>query len=303
MNTFHRALLVLVLLTAGFAPRAQAQPEAPTQGAALAPTPWRPAGPQSYTIPSDAPLVFDEEGDGRPDVVCYTGGPMGRHKWYSVNGGSLDCSPNAISSSDGVLKLTIYNNGKSWIGPYLRSVGITGEGTTVPSGKFIAEARIKLPSAVPPGLDPWPSWWFEGRLTRNSVSNLNNTTAPYTEIDVFELVGYRHSGGVNGLSLHLWPASPAESAVPTHISKTTDTTDFNPVDDQWHVYALAFDGSQYCAYYDKVLRGCMPKTDMTVTPQTQLNMILDLAYFGKPTADPAATYSIYLDYARIYALP
>jgi hypothetical protein len=245
----------------------------------------------------DSQPVFDDEFD-QLDVGCFSfQGSAGPHRWYIQSnasaGGGVAISPchSQVSVADGVLNITLANQGGKWVTGELAGMngGGDGQGFRPP---FYVEARIRLPSQVPPGLDVWPAFWMNGRWS------LPGTGHPYSEFDILEAWGQSHPTAA--ITLHLWPARPAEATTPVHTARSMPGS-FSPFDDQWHTYALLVDSARACTYFDKVQQGCIPTAGLPL--DAPLYPMLTLGLKGPVTADPSATYTMQVDYVRIWAPP
>jgi hypothetical protein len=240
-------------------------------------------------------LIFDDEFDTL-DVGCFSfTGSAGDHRWYiQKNAGSgieqHPCS-GQITVDQGVLSMRMSKAGDVWRSGEVAGMDAGRDGKSF-APPFYAEARIKLPAQIPPGLDVWPTFWM------NAAWSSPGTERPFSEFDILEAWG--QSGAQAPITLHVWPARPPEATVPVHAHWSIFTK-FSPFDGQWHAYGLKIDATQACAYRDRVLQGCIARTGLPM--DGPFYPVVSLNLKGPATADPSATYTMQVDYVRIYAPP
>jgi hypothetical protein len=255
---------------------------------------WIP--PQAGAPPATAnyPLAVDDEFNTL-NWTCFRWKPAGNHTWYTQptqpgGAGVAAVSCDGVSVKDGVAQITLRNVGGVWTTGRLQMVDPFSEGRSFRRGYF--QARIKLPSKTPAGLDVWPAWWVNGRWTKRG------TDYAYTEIDILEAWSISHRRA--DITAHVWPASPPRVELPTHAA-TSIPSSLIPFDDQWHVWGLRLTDAQACVDIDGASQGCLPTATLVDSPVYPL-LSLDVKTAARST-DPAATYTMYVDWVRVYAPP
>jgi beta-glucanase (GH16 family) len=241
-------------------------------------------------------LSFDDEFNSL-DLACWQSKPLGSHHWYIYNTGSsgIASTPCAsgfganVSVSGGVLSLTARRQGGVWTTGAIQSMDMAAEGFKQQYGYF--SARIKLPAATPKGVDLWPSFWVQSRWTLPG-------SYEYPELDVLEAWSVTTKGR-NEVTLHAWPASPADPAVLPAHQQAPLATGSAAFDGKWHVYGVRFtpnfwtvylDGAEWARYpvnASYMNKPVYPILDLAVSPST--------ASSGAP-----ASYTMYVDYVRVY---
>jgi beta-glucanase (GH16 family) len=262
------------------------------------PTTWDTSHAGAALSLTNYTLSFDDEFNTLDDG-CYNWAKIGTHKWYTIKDGqdnfATDRCANAATPSmkvsGGVLSITAaYVNGV-WQSGTLMAVDPSSEGFQQTYGYF--EARIKLPSSIPAGLDIWPAFWAQGRYT------LPGTAYNYPEIDVLEnwsAVGR----GANRVTIHQWPSKPANLTSLAAHRLASFATNKTPFDGQWHTYGVKMTPTLWIIYTDGLESGRFPMiTDM----QKPIYPILDLSLFSAPTAAHTASYTMSVDYVRVYTCP
>jgi hypothetical protein len=262
-------------------------------------TAWMRRAPGSPPPLGGYRLVFDDEFD-RLDVGCYHWGkPVGPRHWYTMDGdrvgvASTPCpgGPDSpVSVAGGVLAITAsYRNG-AWRSGNLEAVNPSGEGFRISRGYF--EARIRLPRQVPQGLVAWPAFWIQGRYT------FPGTGYSYTELDILESWS-RPRADVNVVSLHQWPGRPPQHEVIAHRVRSLRTRQA-AFDGAWHVYGALVADDRICAYLDNRELACFPAAGADL--RAPLYPIVDLAVQSAATEARGTSYTMFVDYVRVYAPP
>ena len=236
------------------------------------------------------------------DVGCfdYTR-KVGQHNWYAIahdsgqdlaHGVCPSAAPSPYSISNGVLGITLSHPRGEWQTGALLGVDPMSEGRSFCYPLIVG--RIKLPSAVPPHTDVWPSLWAEARYFRPG------TDYEYPEIDILESWSDAGPAGSNQITLHEWPAKTRGSGLlPEHRYKTLKVAGGAPRDDQFHTYAIDTTSRRWWIYYfdgREVAR--LPMRGMEMRRPLSLRLSLSLGHKSAP--DPAASYTMYVDYVRVY---
>ena len=242
-------------------------------------------------------LAFDDEFDSLDVGGFRWTGPGGPHHWYIRNGAAsgaavTPCAPGAqVSAGDGVARLTLaYRNG-AWTTATLEALDPVQEGFKTFRGYF--EARIKLPPNPPAGLDVWPAFWVQGRWTSPGADY------SYTEVDGLEAWSLSHP--TNQMTIHQWPAKSPHPDLPAH-RQTSLKTSLNPFDGRWRTYGIKVTDREVCTYVDRTEAGCIPSARLDL--RQPLYPIVDLALKqAAPEADKSATYTMYVDWVRVWTPP
>jgi len=294
-------LILLAILTTQPAYAAIAvSPQPYTTQSAFSGAKWTTAYAGTALNLANYALTFDDEFNGPLDCVQGSfSGPSGQHKWYSYGsyGNAVFTSCAAITNnpcvvSGGQLNITVSYVGGQWQSCELVAQSPYGEGFNQQYGVFTA--RIMLPATIPTGMSLWPSFW---QLSRYN-GGLSNYT--YTELDTFENFGMaaNHVGNIT-TSFYEWPASSPASGKISAGRTQQFTTAENIYDGNWHTYTTKWTPTWRIVYLDGVELYRIPTIGQESNPA--MYPIIDLNLYTDNAASPAATYTMSVDYVRVYA--
>ncbi len=254
---------------------------------------WSSAGQGTVLSLENRHLTFDEEFDHFDCVDGLSGRLSGIHKWYSY--GHFGFSRFASCQSkrnrpfrlkDGALEITLSRDSSGWKSGSIASVSPGGEGFKQRFGVF--EARICLPAAAPPGVSVWPAFWLLSRYLQPDVA------APYTEMDILENFGENRSRIYS--TFHRWSVDHDVSSAGHESSALR--TDADLYDGKWHIYSLVWEPRMRIVYRDRVEIGRIVTTDDD--DAYAMYPLVDLALFRAPSDEANVSYSIKVDWVRVY---
>ncbi|HUO22791.1 MAG TPA: family 16 glycosylhydrolase, partial [Caulobacteraceae bacterium] len=251
-------------------------------------------------------VTFDDEFT-TADVACYDWAPVGSHRWYVYNNvtialGAVHCTPGAVGANvspdvfvnNHLLVLGAHRRNGVWNTGAVQTFDPHGEGFDQQYGYY--EASIKLPAATPAGVNLWPAFILD------SGHVYPGTAYEVTELDVLE--AWSNAGtaydGYNQVTLHSWPATPANlSILPTH-EQAPFMTAVKAFDGNWHTYGVRFTPTYWTIYIDRKEVGRYPVNQALMNKPMWMQLNLGIS----PTTLPStanADYWMYVNAVHVYA--
>ncbi|BDU71870.1 glycoside hydrolase family 16 protein [Mesoterricola silvestris] len=228
------------------------------------------------SAPDAAKWAFDTGGNGwgNNELETYTSRPANAQ----IQSGNLVVTAQAetFTGADGITR--------NYTSARLKTQGLFSQS----SGRF--EARIKVPTG--PGI--WPAFWMLGTdVATNGWPNCG-------EIDVMEVVGSQPST--------LWSTLHGPGYSGANGLTASKVLASGKLSDDYHLYAVEWEGTQIRFYLDDVLFSTRAAADLPSGGLWVFDhpffLILNVAvggnWPGSPTGSTTWPQKMYVDYVRVY---